>query len=83
MAAYEVNTLCRILEVLTVRSLTPESLYVRRDADMQSVIIDLVDISDHDAVVIQNKMRQIVTVQSVVSEMLVPLNTPSNISFAA
>ena len=83
MAAYEVNTLCRILEVLTVRSLTPESLYVRRDGDMQSVIIDLVDVSDHDAVVMQNKMRQIVTVQSVVSEILVPLNSPSNISVAA
>ncbi len=82
-AAFEVNTLPRILEILTIRDIAPEMLSTRRDGNFQYVEFDLVDQSDHQVLVMENKMRQIVTVQSVKSETLVCLNKDERLPRAA
>jgi hypothetical protein len=69
--AHDVNTLPRILEILTIRDIAPEMISLRRQDAFQVVEIDMVDLNDHDVLVMENKMRQIITVQSVKSETLV------------
>ncbi len=74
--AHDVNTLPRILEILTIRDIAPEMISLRRQDAFQVVEIDMVDLNDHDILVMENKMRQIITVQSVKSETLVSSKVP-------
>ncbi|UTW55924.1 hypothetical protein [Kordiimonas sp. SCSIO 12610] len=69
--AYDVNTLPRILEILTIRDSAPEMISLRRSSDLQVIEMDIVDMDDHTVMVTANKMRQILTVQSVQYETLV------------
>jgi hypothetical protein len=69
--AHDVNTLPRILEILTIRDIAPEMISLRRQGTFQVIELDLIDLSDHDILVMENKMRQVIMVQSVKSETLV------------
>lgn len=69
--AHDVNTLPRILEILTIRDIAPEMISLRRQDTFQVIEIDTIDLDDHGVSVMENKMRQIITVQSVKSEVLV------------
>ena len=65
-ALYDVNTLSRVLELFTIRGLACDSLHATRTSDgMHWIELDCSDIEDIHAGIVMNKIRQIITVQSV------------------
>ncbi|WCL53874.1 hypothetical protein [Gimibacter soli] len=73
-AEYEPSTLARILEIFNVKGVPCDSLMARMSQDGQQYIqLDTHDVADDTATNLANKMRQIVSVRSVRSEILVCL----------
>ncbi|MBV1900330.1 MAG: hypothetical protein KUG56_01525 [Kordiimonadaceae bacterium] len=65
-AHYDVNTLSRVLELFTIRGLACDNLHATRTSDgLYWIELDCSDIEDMNAGLIMNKIRQIITVQSV------------------
>ena len=73
-AEYEPSTLARILEIFSVKGVACDSLSARRSDDgLHYIQVDAHDVADDTATNLANKMRQIVSVRSVRSEILVCL----------
>jgi len=72
MADYDVNTLSRILELFTIRALVCDTMSARRTVDgFHWVELDVSDVDDHEASVLLNKIRAIITVKSARMETMV------------
>jgi len=74
-AAYEANTLHRVLELFSLRGLVYDNLSARQTGNGEQWIeLDCSDIEDPHTSVLMNKLRQIVTVRAVrVETMLLGL----------
>ncbi|MBL4639292.1 MAG: hypothetical protein JKY57_02060 [Kordiimonadaceae bacterium] len=65
-AQYDVNTLSRVLELFTIRGLACDNLHAARTSDgLHWIELDCSDIEDAHVSIVMNKIRQIITVQSV------------------
>ena len=64
-AECEPSTLSRVLELFTVRGVAYDTMSARKTTDgFQWIELDCADVEDHSALVVLNKIRQIITVRS-------------------
>ncbi len=64
-AECEPSTLSRVLELLSVRGVRYDTMSARKTNDgFQWIELDCRDVEDHSALVVLNKIRQIITVRS-------------------